>query len=110
MRWHSKIMAAHLTVTDAVSHYSRMKSERYFVWAEEDRADLIAESVHTERTVSGTTDFFTKTEFDPWAEAIEQAFDLYHIAWRKLSTQHETDTGFIHHEWEWSVIDGKDGF
>ena len=35
MSWFDRLTAAHLVVTDAVSHYARMQSDRYFVWAEE---------------------------------------------------------------------------
>ena len=107
MRWFEKIIAAHTSVTTSVSHYERMKSERYFVWQEEGgRSDLTAESRHAETAVAGTTDLFTKTEFDTWAEEIEAAFSAKGIAWYKSSVQYEEDTGFIHHEWVWEAVDG----
>ncbi len=32
MAWYDTIKAAHLDVTDAVSHAKRLQSSRYFVW------------------------------------------------------------------------------
>ncbi len=107
MKWYERIIAAHTSVTDAVSHYERMKSERYFVWQEDGAGDDVeAESRHAEKVTTGTTDLFTKTEFDPWAEDIERAFSDHGIAWYKNSVQYEEDTGFIHHEWVWEVVNG----
>lgn len=105
MTWYEKIIAAHTAVTTAVSHSQRLKSDRYFVWQEEGRADLEAGNRHIETAVRGTTDLFTKTEFDPWAEELEDAFDEAGcIAWYRNSTQYEEDTGFWHIEWVWRVI------
>ena len=103
MSWIEKIIKAHTAVTDAVSHYARLKSDRYFVWAEDARNDLISDGIHSETAVQGTTDLYTKIESDPWAEAFEQSLDAEGIAWYKSSVQYEEDTGYIHHEWIWEV-------
>lgn len=106
MTWQEKIKAAHLSVTNAVSHYRRLSSDRYFVWQEEQALDLCAGNVHRERAMAGTTDLFTKTEYDPWIAQLQAAFDAYGIAWNLESVQYEQDTGFIHYEWYWEVTDG----
>lgn len=103
MTWIEKIINAHRTVTDSVSHYEKIKSDRYFVWAEESNEGLMANNSHKETAVSGTTDLFTKIEFDPWKTALEIAFDFYGIAYSLNSVQHEEETGFIHYEWLWQV-------
>lgn len=109
MTWNEKIIAAHTAVTDQVSHMVRLSSERYFVWQEDGRNDLIADGVHVETAVTGTTDLFTKQEFDPWAEAFEAALEAMGIAWSFSSFQREDDTGFLHYEWNWEVTgDGYD--
>lgn len=105
MRWFEKIIEAHVAVTDAVSHFERMKSDRFFVWQEDDRIDLIANNGHTDHVVRGTTDLFTTMEFDPWADEIEASFFQAGIPFRKNSVQFEESTGLVHHEWEWSVWD-----
>lgn len=105
MSWQATIKAAHLSVTDAVSHYRRLKSDRYFVWAEDGTNDLEADDLHTERAITGTTDLYTKIENDPWREAIEEAFEQYGIVWYQNSVQYEEETGYIHTEWVWEVLD-----
>ena len=38
--WAQRIIAAHLAVTDAVSHGGRIQSDRYLVWQEDGANDL----------------------------------------------------------------------
>lgn len=104
MKWYEKIIAAHVAVTDQVSHGGRMKSDRYFVWQEDGQDDLVADGIHGEKTVTGSTDLFTKQEFDPWKDAFEAALDATDgICWELNSVQFEENTGFWHYEWLWSV-------
>ncbi len=103
MTWHEKIVQAHLAVTSEVSHQERMKSSRYFVWQEEKPNDFSADNRHCERIMTGTTDLFTKMEFDPWVEQLGKSFDDFGISWELNSIQYEKDTGFTHYEWVWSV-------
>ena len=76
------------------------------MWQEDGSNDLEANDGHAEGAVQGTTDLFTKQEFDPWAEALEQSFNLRGIAWYLNSAQYEEDTGFWHYEWVWEVLRG----
>lgn len=104
MKWYERIIACHTAVTDAVSHCARMKSDRYFVWQEDSRNDLVVGDRHAEKAVEGTTDLYTKQEFDPWADEFEAALDADGcIAWRLNSYQYEEETGFHHYEWVWQV-------
>lgn len=103
MKWYEKIISAHVAVTDAVSHGQRLKSDRYFVWQEDGAYDLVVDNVHAEKAMTGSTDLFTKTEFDSWREALEASLDAFGIGWRLNSVQYEPDTGFWHYEWIWSV-------
>lgn len=103
MNWTDRIVAAHLAVTDAVSHGQRMQSDRYFVWQEDGANALQAENTHAEQSVTGTTDLFTKQELDPWAADLEASLSGYQIAWYLNSVQFEEDTGFWHYEWVWEV-------
>lgn len=104
MTWYEKIVAAHTAVTDAVSHGLRLQSDRYFVWQEDGSGDLIADNRHVEKRITGNTDLFTMQEFDPWKEQFETALDAAPgIAWELNSIQYESDTGFWHYEWVWSV-------
>lgn len=104
MKWHEKIIQAHLQVTNAVSHSRRLQSDRYFVWQEDGSSDLVLDNVHAERAVTGTTDLFTKQEFDPWADEIGEALSSFGIAWSLVSIDYEEDTGFFHYSWDWEVV------
>lgn len=104
MTWCEKIVAAHTAVTDAVSHGHRMKSDRYLVWQEDGVDDLAADGRHAEKAVTGTTDLFTRLEFDAWREELEKQFDENpSISWYLNSVQYEENTGFWHYEWVWAV-------
>ena len=66
--------------------------------------DYSKDGLHGEKAVEGTTDLYTKQEFDPWAAAFEAALDADGvIAWYLNSTQYEEETGFFHHEWIWQL-------
>ena len=103
MSWEATIIAAHTAVTDQVSHAKRLNSDRYFVWQEEGSDDLMLNGRHAERGQSGTTDLYTKMEFDPWKRQFEDSMTAASIVWRHNSTQYEEDTGFFHYEWVWGV-------
>ena len=104
MTWYERIIACHTSVTNSVSHARRLKSNRYFVWMEDGSNDFEAGNRHAEKVVEGTTDLYTKVEFDPWAEQFEAALDADGvIAWSLNSTQYEEETGFHHYEWVWQV-------
>lgn len=103
MTWYDKIIRAHVAVTNDVSHFERLNSDRYFVWQEDGQTDLSAENQHAEKSVSGSTDLFTKLEFDPWKSAFERSLTRFGINWSLNSIQYEEDTGFIHYEWVWDV-------
>ena len=102
--WHERIVEAHLSVTDAVSHGQRLKSERYFVWQEDGRDDLAASNGHAERAVTGSTDLYTKVEFDPWAEQLGEELSSRYIAWSLVGVELEAETGFWHYSWDWTVL------
>lgn len=104
MKWYEKIIAVHLAVTDQVSHAEHMKSDRYFVWQEDGANDLEADGMHTERAITGSTDLFTKQEFDPWKEQFEAAMEASGLPWSYNSFQFEEETGYYHYEWYWEVI------
>ena len=107
MTWYEKIIRAHTNVTDNVSHNERLQSDRYLVWQEEKEEAHFSDNLHSEKAMRGTTDLFTKLEFDPWRRQIENEFSRLQIAWELNSIQYEPDTGFTHFEWVWEVT-GED--
>lgn len=56
-----------------------------------------------EQAITGTTDYFTRDEFDPAIDRIQDANQSLGIAWRLNSVQYEDDTELIHYEWSWEV-------
>lgn len=101
MTWIERIVSAHVAVTSSVSHATRLRSDRYFVWMEDGTNTLAASGGHPERAMTGRTDLYTKQEFDPWAEALELSFDRHAIAWSLVSVEYEAETGFFHYSWDW---------
>ncbi len=103
MSWYETIISAHTDVTNSVSHGQRLRSDRYFVWQEDGTNDLNANEEHVEKAMRGTTDLFTKQEFDPWVDAFGESLSGRSVAWYLSSVQFEEDTGFWHYEWVWEV-------
>lgn len=102
--WAQRLIAAHLSVTDQVSHSERLSSDRYFVWQEDGSDDLFSgDGGAVERAVTGSTDLFTKQEFDSWKDEFEAALTNADILWYLNSIQYEPETGFYHYEWIWTV-------
>lgn len=88
------------------SHYeAHKKADRYIVWAEDGEGEsLNADNKKEIQTITGTIDFFSKTENDAAIAQIQTALNSFDdVAWSLNSVQYE-DTGFIHHEWVWQVI------
>lgn len=105
-RWYEKIIAVHTAVTTEVRHGEHLHSDRYFVWQEDGADDFEADGIHAEKAVTGTTDLFTKREFDPWRDQFEEELDAAGVSWELLSVTFEQQTGYWHYEWEWTVGDG----
>jgi hypothetical protein len=95
-----------LTIGPPVFHYfATGQTGNYIVWAEDGEGDTVhADGQKVERALTGTIDYFTKTENDPVVQQIEDALDSDDgISWYLNSVQYEQDTGYIHFEWVWEV-------
>ena len=103
MTWYERLIAAHTAVTKKVSHATRLKSNRYFVWQEDGENDLLSDNIHSEKIITGTTDLYTKLEFDPWGDALGASFDRLGINWELILVEFEEGTGFYHWSWDWEV-------
>lgn len=95
-----------LTVGVPVFHYFALEAAgNYIVWAEDGQADsLWADGKMKAQAISGSVDYFSKTEFDPNAAKIQAALDG--LSWRLNSVQYEPATGYIHYEWTWEIENG----
>lgn len=103
-KWARTVIAAHLAVTDAVSHTERLNSDRYFVWQEDGSNDFESDDRHSERAVTGATDLYSKIEFDPWAAALCESLSSYGISWSLVGCEYEEETSFYHWSWDWEVV------
>lgn len=79
-------------------------SQDHGVYALDDDATLRADGGHAERAYTGTVDYFTRDPSGAPQIAIEAALDAGAFTWELYSVQFEQDTGFIHYEWEFSVL------
>jgi hypothetical protein len=95
-----------LTIGPPVFHYSAAGQKgNYIVWAEDsDGASEYADNKKVNHSIQGTIDYFTKTEFDPIVDEIQDKLTEAEISWRLNSVQHEKDTGYIHYEWVWELV------
>lgn len=103
MTYYEKLIPILTAITDKVSHGEHLKGDRYFVWMEDDAADLEGDSMHIESAMTGTIDLFTKREFDPWRQELEAGLNAAKIAWYLNSIQFETETKYWHYEWVWTI-------
>lgn len=77
----------------------------YIVWAEEgqDGDNFVADDAPLLQALTGTVDYYTQTKRDKMVSKIQKALTGAKIGWELNSTQNETDTGYIHHEWVWTI-------
>lgn len=86
-------------------HYYRAVTDvPVIIWQEDGEGEsLHSNNLKEEQNVEGTVDFFTKTEFDPIVDAIQDALNPV-CAFTLNSVQYESETNLIHYEWIWHVI------
>lgn len=89
----------------SVGHYKNMLREGdYCVWAEDMEPDRVsADNRKKIQNLQGTIDFFTRTEFNPLVDAIQNALNDAAISFYLSSVQYEDETGYIHYEWIFEV-------
>ena len=75
----------------------------FLVWAEDGDNTAWADDRMMEQAITGTTEYFTRDEFDLAIDRIQDANQSLGIAWRLNSVQYEDDTELIHYEWSWEV-------
>lgn len=92
-------------ITTNCFHYWRpVTSVPCLMWAESGEENSFEADNHKqEQNISGTCDFYTKTEFDPLIDEIQEALDDMGLTWSLNSVQYEDETKMIHYEWNWGV-------
>ncbi|MFT3952778.1 MAG: hypothetical protein QM689_12725 [Oscillospiraceae bacterium] len=90
-------------------HYSGYKSAfPYIVWAEDGENSSYADGKRSTKIITGTTDYFTETEYDDNAAAIENAMAGIGLAFRlnTVLVENKPSGGIycIHYEWAWEAV------
>lgn len=90
-----------------VFHYRRPKDpgDSWVVWAEDGEGEsMAANNRKIEQQIHGTIDAYTKLEYDPLIDEIQNALnEKQNVGWSLLSVQYEDETNLIHYEWEFYV-------
>lgn len=97
-----------LTAIDGlkVYHYWHPRLTAPFcIWAEDGEGDSLNANNHKkEQVISGTIDYFTRTEFDEMVDNIQNAINsLENCGWSLNSVQYEDETNLIHYEWVFEI-------
>lgn len=101
----NKIKDALNQVNISTFHYFAMnKTNDYIVWAEHGETEsLDLDNKKEEQVISGAIDLFTKKEYDPIIDEIQDTLNKNDIAYRLSDVQYEEETKFIHYTWEWEL-------
>lgn len=88
-------------VSDVIHHYKRVETEAPFgVWAEQyEENSNYADNQKTEFGIHIQLDYYTKTEFDPVIDAIQNYMTGKGYAWNLDSVLFEDETNLIHYTW-----------
>lgn len=90
-----------------VFHYFHYREELpYCIWAEDgEGGNVQTDNKKTEQAITGTTDYFTKTEFDPMVDKIQEAFNnVEGLFYRLNDVDRDDEEGCIHYEWTWRIV------
>lgn len=108
------MMSLLLTIRDALNkiegldvyHYWRPRLQAPFlVWAEESEGESLHTGNHkSEQVITGTIDYFTKTEYDPMVDTIQDKLnEIENLGWSLTSVDYEDETMLIHYSWDWEI-------
>lgn len=90
-----------------VFHYTRpAKSLPSWVVWQEDGSDMDFHGNNKKQIqqIHGTIDCYSKTEYDPLFDEIQDALNESDVTgWSLLSVQYEDETALIHYEWEFYI-------
>ena len=89
-----------------VYHYYRFnKKLPYCIWEEVTEASgLEADDHKGEQAIQGAVHYFTRTEYDPMCDSIQEALDgAEDVYWRYDAVDFEEETNTIHHTWQFVV-------
>lgn len=86
------------------------QAEPYLVWYEESEdSALEANNIKQEQAIAGYVEYYTKTEFDPIVDDIQEALNgITGLSWKLASRiagdPVNAENSDIHYTWTWSMI------
>ncbi len=79
-------------------------NEKYIVWAEEGQAKSgNADNKTIMQIIRGTVEYYTKEEFDPNFDIIQNKLNSIDIAWELEDIQFYPETDYIRYLWTWEM-------
>lgn len=90
-----------------IYHYTKPKKDlkSWVVW-QEDGEDMShdADNHKINQQIQGSIDLYTKTEYDPLIDEIQEALDAAeNVGWRLSMVDYEDETALIHYQWEFYI-------
>lgn len=107
----NQIGTALAALTENAFHYWRpVKKVPCIMWAETgETGSFHSGNRKSEQVIAGTCDYYTKKEFDPLIDAVQDTLEGLGFAWRLDAVDYEDETNLIHYSWTWEVANvGKD--
>ena len=93
-----------LTLPCSVSHYRRTAKPPFAVWYETGEDSSFHPDNHkAEQQLTGIIDFYTKLEFDPIVDTIQDILNSQEVGWNLASVLWEEETSLIHYQWRWWI-------
>lgn len=93
-----------IKIDNIFHYYAPSKNKDYIVWTEDGEGDsLHADDRKNEQVITGTIDLFTKIEYNPVVDEVQNALNRNKISFRLESVQFEEETSFIHYEWSFEL-------
>lgn len=93
------------TIAPNCYHYWRPNMQPpYLVWAETGEGnDFAADNRKAERVIAGNVHCFSREEYDPLFDAVEQMLNVKSASWNLENVQYEEETNLIHYSWVWTA-------
>ena len=93
------------TLTDHAYHYWRpVKNLPCLIWFEVGEENSFHADDHKAcQNIQGEVHVYTKTEFDPLMDAVQDALNDLGVAWTWRDANYEDETNLIHYSWVWNV-------
>lgn len=86
------------------SHYFHSVTAAPFViWQEDSDNSQRADNIVQEQAIRGTVDLYSRVEYDPAIDVVQNFLNNYGASWFLNSVQFEDETNLIHHEWVFEV-------